>query len=512
MSSIAPPRTLREVLALARSGPEDTGLVVVDRRERETFVSWREIGDQAEILARGLVAGGVERGDRVLLPLPSSREFAVAFFGAVLAGAVPAPCPPAPPFSRADETRDRIEVRRAAIEARVVLDEVAVRELLRSEDSSEEDSSEAAPSSPEDLALVQFSSGTTSEPKAVALSHRAVTAQLDLLDAVFADQPGRAHLAVSWLPLHHDLGLVGFFLAAARRPARLVLLPPELFAARPAAWLRAISRHRATVSAAPNFAYALAAARIRDEELEGVDLSSWTVALNGAETVTERAMEAFAARFARFGFDRRALTPVYGLAEATLAVTIPPLGRGPRIVERDGVRRVSVGRPLAGFAVEIGEGGSVLVSGPSLFERYWGSSEETDRVLRGGVLDTGDLGFLEDGELYLTGRAKEVLVLRGENHSPETIEEAAMEVEGVLPGGVAAIAQLDDDALEERLVLYVERARDASNAPDAHLARAVEDAVARTIGLRPARVIVLPPGRLPRTTSGKIRRGAIVCA
>jgi acyl-CoA synthetase (AMP-forming)/AMP-acid ligase II len=201
---------------------------------------------------------------------------------------------------------------------------------------------------------------------------------------------------------------------------------------------------------------------------------------------------------------------VYGLAEATLAVTIPPLGRGPRIVERDGVRRVSVGRPLPGFAVEIGEGGRVLVSGPSLFERYWGSIEETERVLRGGVLDTGDLGFLEDGELYLTGRAKEVLVLRGENHSPETIEEAAMEVEGVLPGGVAAIAQLDDEALEERLVLYVERERDA--ACDADLARAVEDAVARTIGLRPARVIVLAPGRLPRTTSGKIRRGAIEAA
>jgi acyl-CoA synthetase (AMP-forming)/AMP-acid ligase II len=496
---------LREVLALARSGPEDTGLVLVDRRERETFVPWREIGEQAEILARGLLARGVERGDRVLLPLASSREFAVAFFGTVLAAAVPAPCPPAPPFSRADETRDRIEVRRAAIEARLVLDEAAVRDLLRAELTV------ALPvSSSEDLALVQFSSGTTSEPKAVALSHRAVTAQLDLLDHVFADQPGRAHVAVSWLPLHHDLGLVGFFLAAARRPARLVLLPPELFAARPSSWLRAISRHRATISAAPNFAYALAAARIRDEEIEGVDLSSWAVALNGAETVTERAMEAFAARFQPFGFDRRALTPVYGLAEATLAVTIPPLGRGPRVVERDGVRRVSVGRPLPGFAVEIGEGGRVLVSGPSLFERYWGSIEETERVLRGGVLDTGDLGFLEDGELYLTGRAKEVLVLRGENHSPETIEEAAMEVEGVLPGGVAAIAQLDDEALEERLVLYVERERDA--ACDADLARAVEDAVARTIGLRPARVIVLAPGRLPRTTSGKIRRGAIEAA
>ena len=500
------PRTLGEVLTQARGAPEDIGLVLVDRREREEFASWREIAEQSERLAQALMARGVGCGDRVLLALPSSREFAVAFFGAVLAGAAPAPCPPPPPFARPDETRDRLERRRAALDACWVLDERSVRSLL--EESPSEPPRAFPEITAEDLALVQFSSGTTSDPKAVALSHRAVTVQLDLLDQAFVDRPGRRHVAVSWLPLHHDLGLVGFFLAAARRPAQLVLLPPELFAARPASWLRAISRHRGTISAAPNFAYALAASRIREEDLVGVDLSCWEVALDGAETVTERALESFAARFAAHGFDRAALTPVYGLAEATLAVTVPPLGRGPRVVERDGQRRVSVGAPLPGFEVEIGEHGRVLVSGPSLFAGYWGQPEETARVLREGVLDTGDLGFLDDGELYLTGRAKDVLVLHGENYSPETIEESVVEVPGVVPGGVAAVARVDERALEESLFLYVERDRD-HEALDAEIARAVEEAVARTIGLRPARVVVLPAGRLPRTTSGKVRRSAI---
>jgi fatty-acyl-CoA synthase len=520
------PRTLVDVLDRARRGAPTAGLVRVDRHERESFVSWREIAARAERVAARLVSHGVERGDRVLVALGGQDGFAEAFFGAVVAGAAPAPCPPAPPFTPREEARAAIAARSSAIAARVVIDRQWMDELGQAETAP------AAPPpspptevAPGDLALVQFSSGTTDDPKAVALSHRAVVEQLARLDRWLPRAP-RADLGVdigvSWLPLHHDLGLVGFFLAAAFRPARLVLLPPELFAARPAAWLRAIARHRASVSAAPNFAYVATAERVDTDDLHGVDLACWRVALNGAEMVTPAALELFAHRFTPHGFERTALTPVYGLAEATLAVTMPPVGRGPRIV-RSGEREfVSVGAALDGFTVSVvdeagrelepGQTGRVVIAGPSLFDGYWGRPAETAAVLDRGRLDTGDLGFLADGELFITGRAKDVLVVRGRQRAPEEFEEPAATTAGVVPGGAGAVMLPVRPATGrdggEELVIFVERER-ASPMPDDELEKAVSDQVTRASGVRPGRVVVVGAGRLPRTTSGKVRRSAL---
>ena len=496
----------------------------VDRHERERFFAWSEIVERAEAQAVDLVARGVRPGDRVGIALPTSPEFAVAFFATAFAGAAPAPCPPPPRFATRAEVVASLETRRRAADWRLLISESAYQDAFPgfvqsavAAPHSGEVHEPGDPREPSDLALVQFSSGTTAVPKAVALSNRAVVEQLDLLDSLFADLPQRRKLVgVSWLPLHHDLGLVGFFLAAARRPARLVLLAPELFAARPAHWLRAISRHGdagdvGVVSAAPSSGYAHAALQARDEDLRGVDLSAWSIAWNGAETVAPRAIDAFVDRFAPYGFDRQAMTPVYGLAEATLAVTIPPLGRGPRVVERDGRALVALGPPLPGFRIELRGPARdrVHIAGPSLFECYWNDDASTAAVLDQGWLDTGDVGFLDAGELVLTGRAKDVLVLRGANFSPEVIEEAAARAPGVAPGAAAATAGLAEDALEEELTVFVERDREASEAAVAMLAEVVTREVVRATGLRPARVVVLEPGKLPRTSSGKVQRSAL---
>jgi acyl-CoA synthetase (AMP-forming)/AMP-acid ligase II len=310
------------------------------------------------------------------------------------------------------------------------------------------------------------------------------------------------------------------------------LIPPELFVARPAIWLRALSRYRGTISPAPNFAYALCADRIRDEELEGVDLSSWLVALNGAEPVTPEVLSRFVERFRPFGLREETLTPVYGLAEATLAVTFSDVAsvfRQSRFdrhalansnVARpatDGLSLVSVGRPLPGFSLRIcdtdgkplDEGwiGRVQVRGPSLMNGYFEMDQATAQSLLEGWLDTGDTGFIHRGELYLFGREKDVIVVRGQNHAPEEIEQAADEVAGVRKGCCAAVGVVSEGGDGETLVLLVERCGAGASGSDDALAERVNGRVISATGLRPERVVILEPGTLPRTSSGKIRRG-----
>jgi acyl-CoA synthetase (AMP-forming)/AMP-acid ligase II len=324
-----------------------------------------------------------------------------------------------------------------------------------------------------------------------------------------------------------------------------------VFLARPGLWLRAISRHRGTVSPAPNFAYGLCLKRIRDEELAGCDLSSWQLALNGAEPVSAGVLRRFGERFAKFGLDPRALTPVYGLSEASLAVTFTPRGRGARFtaleagplhtrreaIPADGnsagessvVEVASVGVPLPGLAVQIcrslsepqplGEGvvGRVLVRGPSIMSGYFGQPEATARALQGGWLDTGDLGFILGGELHLCGRAKDLVILRGQNHAPQEFEDALEGLPGVRTGCAAAVgfvppgggAEAEDG---EQLLLLVEReGEQPSETASADAAPPLEEQIrARVLertAVRAHTVLLLAPGTLPRTSSGKLRRG-----
>lgn len=530
---------------LERVGPQsEGGLRFVDRTERASWLSWAEVRDRALAVRGGLQALGIGRGERVALVFPTGPEFFDAFFGALLAGAVPVPLYPPVRLGRLDEYLHRTARMLEASGARLVLADGRVRRLLgqavaaarpslgcHSLDELPRETGKAVTVEPSDLALVQFSSGTTFDPKPVALSHRAVVAQTEALNGFWRDTAELRHSCVSWLPLYHDMGLIGCVLPALSRDASLTLLGPELFVARPALWLRALSRYRGTISPAPNFAYGLCLTKVSDDEMEGVDLSGWRTALNGAEAVAPSVLRAFVERFARWGFRPEALTPVYGLSEAALAVTFSDLARPFRGAcfdrdalssenkarpKADGREIVSVGRPLPGFRIRILDAdgnelperavGRVWVAGPSLMDGYLGHPEATARALRDGWLDTGDLGFLMDGELWLTGRAKDVVILRGRNYAPEEIERAVEGVPGARTGCAIAASWLPEGAPGEVLALFVEASRQATPAERTALPAACREAVLGATGLSVDRVEVLAPGTLPRTSSGKLRR------
>jgi acyl-CoA synthetase (AMP-forming)/AMP-acid ligase II len=380
---------------------------------------------------------------------------------------------------------------------------------------------------PEALALIQFSSGSTVDPKPVALRHAHLMAQLAALEAELPPPTDVTPVGVCWLPLYHDMGLIGCLLSAVYYPGRMVLIPPEVFLARPALWLRALSRHRGFVSPAPNFAYGLCLKRVKDAEMEGVDLSHWRHALNGAEPVSLETLRRFSERFSRWGFQAGALRPVYGLSEASLAVAFPPVGRGPRALgvdarvlatERrvvDGSREVvSVGRPVPGCEVRVRDElgyelperrvGRVFARGPSVMECYFGHPEATERALDAeGWLDTGDLGFEADGELFLTGRAKDLVIIRGANHAPQEFEECLEGVEGLRTGCAVALGFTPEGEQDEALLLLAEH---APGAAVEGLEERVREAVLAGTGVRAHTVRVLEPGTLPRTSSGKLRR------
>ena len=531
--------TLGELLAAAAAC--DAGVTFVGLREEEVHVPWREVHARARRAAGALVARGVRPGDRVAIVLRTEPAFLDAFFGAVLAGAVPVPLYPPVRLGRMDEYAAATARMLAVSGARVVVASSTIARVLGRAlagagpglDLGLLDAADLAhgretvvPTSGSDLGLVQFSSGSTVDPKPVALTHGALAAQLATLLALLRPTPADA--AVSWLPLYHDMGLIGCLLGAAAYPGPIVLIPPEHFLARPALWLRAVARHRGTISAAPHFAFAYAADRVRDEDLAGLSLASWRVVLDGAEPVTSGALQRFAARFAPFGLDPGALMPVYGLSEAALAVSFCPRGREP-VAERvdpapepggpvgpGGREVVSVGAPVPGVEIEIrdGEGralpertlGRIHVRGPSLMEGYLGDPAATERALAGGWLDTGDLGFHAGGEIFVHGRAKDLVIVRGANHAPEEFEACLAGIAGLRPGCAVAIGRVAPGGDAEELVLLVELSREELGDGPERLAAEVAETVASRTGIRPAAVHLLEPGTLPRTSSGKMRR------
>ncbi len=528
-----PAPTLGAALAAAAAADTGRGLRFLDRHERETRVDWPDVYARARRTAGGMLARGVSPGDTVGIVLPTGPAFFDAFFGAVLAGAVPVPLYPPVRLGRLTEYHARTAAMMTAARVRLLLTDARTWRILGEAvalarpplgavdiaDVTGEPHHAAV--SGDALAFVQFSSGTTVAPKPVALQHRAVIANASAILGLIA--PGDEDQAgVSWLPLYHDMGLVGAVFVALLRAGDLTLLGPEVFIGRPGLWLRALGRTGAHISPAPNFAYALCVDRVTDAEMEGVDLSRWRYALNGAEPVSPATLRRFVDRFAAWGLRPDALTPVYGLAEASLAVTFSALdepfrttrfdraalAEGRAVPAADGVELVSVGTPLPGMAVDVPEGrvGPVKVSGPSLFAGYLHQPERTAEAMVDGWLETGDLGFLHEGELYLTGRAKDVVILRGQNHAPHEIEQAVDAVEGVRTGCAAAVAWRAEGAEEEGLVVFVEVKADAPEGPTP-LAERCSTAILTATGLDPALVVLLAPGTLPRTSSGKIRRG-----
>jgi acyl-CoA synthetase (AMP-forming)/AMP-acid ligase II len=534
------PRHATLPAALAAAALRGCGVTFVDLHERETYLSWAEVRARAERAAAALAAMGVDPGDRVAIVLRTEPAFLDAFFGAWLAGAVPVPLYPPVRLGRMDEYTAQTGRMIAASGARLVLSSGGARRLLGAavelgrpplgcrdaSDLAEVPARIDRQVAPDALGLVQFSSGSTVEPKPVALTHAALAAQADAL--VAATAPGPEDVLASWLPLYHDMGLIGALLAAMSYPGPLVLVAPEHFLARPALWLRALARHRATISAAPSFAYAYAAERVRDADLEGLSLAGWRLALDGAEPVSGDAMRRFAARFAPHGFDPGVLVPVYGLSEAALAVTFGRPGRPPGGLRVDAVRLardgvvvpgdrevIPVGRPLPGVEVEVraphggpaGEErlGRIHVRGPSLMREYLGDPAGTRAALAGGWLDTGDLGFVAGGELFVHGRAKDVVMVRGANRAPEEFEAALAGVAGLRPGCAVALGFEPPGGAGEALLVLAERSRDPGRG-DGEIEAAARRAILDRTGVAPHALLLLEPGTLPRTSSGKLRR------
>jgi 1-acyl-sn-glycerol-3-phosphate acyltransferase len=540
-----------------------------DDGERSLTLTFGELYAAGNRCAAELARRGVPAGGRVALMLPTSRAFFVSYAGILLAGAIPVPI--YPPF-RADRIEE-YAARQSAIlnNAEVCLlltfrRAEAVAKLLRPRVSSLsgvvdaekliEAADNAPPPSPgalplhlsgsrarqgSDIALLQYTSGSTGDPKGVMLTHANLLANMRAIGG--AVQLGADDVGISWLPLYHDMGLIGAWLTLLHFGTPLAVMSPLAFLTRPERWLQAFHKHRGTIAAAPNFAYELCVRKIADKDIKGVDLSSWRAALNGAEPVNPETLERFAERFASYGFRREAQLPVYGLAESSLAVTFPPLNRGPLVdrVEREtftaqgravpaaaedksAIAFVSSGGALPRHEVRIVDErgdevadrteGFLWFRGPSATSGYYRNSKATEALLPRGAstnpgeyawVSSGDRAYRADGEFYVTGRVKDIIIKGGRNLYPHEVEELAARAEGIRKGCIVAFGLTDEAAGTEKLVVVAET-RERDGARRAALASAVTDVVSRGLGLPPDRVELIPPGSIPKTSSGKLRR------
>jgi acyl-CoA synthetase (AMP-forming)/AMP-acid ligase II len=541
----------------------------------ETTFSYTAIERASARYGGALQALGLQKGDRVALILPQAEDFILCFFGAVRAGIVPVPIYPPLGLGQLQGYLDNTRHIVAKSGARALVTSSTIKRLLGTVQAScpaleqvvavegIRESLEAL--KPEkitvdDVAFLQFTSGSTSRPKGVSVTHLNLAMNIHYIMELGLKVNPEHDVGVSWLPLYHDMGLIGFVLTPLMQAIPCVFLPPLLFLKRPVSWFQAITRHKGTIAYAPNFAYALCSKRIREKDLEGIDLSSWRVAGCGAEPIRPETLETFADTFARVGFRKEALFPSYGMAESTLAVAFSPLGDGVKILSVDGptlwaeglaavaregdehaVRLVSCGSEFPEHKIRIFDPddarsdtplpedrvGEIRISGPSVMAGYWEDAERTRETFAGPFLRTGDLGFLHGGELYICGRSKEVVIVNGRNYYPQDMEWEASKVEGIRKGNVIAFGARDPSGIErdrERVVVAFEmqddtapalRAErgvhdeDASDRVDhAHaLSQAVRKAVQDGMALTLDDVVPLAPGVLPKTSSGKLQRG-----
>jgi fatty-acyl-CoA synthase len=554
--------TLTEIVRLRGLGePERAHIHLYDDKEQIHTITFGELYQRASSVAGELQRRGLEAGQTAAIMLPTCAEFYYTFAGILLAGGIPVPI--YPPF-RADRIaeyaarqanilsnagcRFLVTFRQAEGLAKLLKPRVAsLREVLNAEKLAEPapTSTQQSPAtwrpvenlahqaSGAETAFLQYTSGSTGVPKGVTLTHANLLANIRDMVAGAEVRPG--DFMVSWLPLYHDMGLIGAWMAPLFCGVPVAVMSPLAFLSRPARWMQAIHRHRATLSPAPNFAYELCVNKVADRDIEGVDLSCWRAALNGAEPVRADTLERFAARFAPYGFRREAVAPVYGLAEATLAISIPKIGPGFRVdrigretFESQGraipaaandaspLEFVSAGKPLANVEVRIvsSDGsdaderaeGQLWFRGPSATSGYYRNPEATRQVMReGGWLDSGDLAYRADGELFITGRVKDVIIKAGRKLYPHEIEDIAGRVAGVRTGCVVAFGAPDARSGTERLVVAAEVRRSAS-AQTKGIVAEVTRTVNELMGVPPDLVELLPPQSIPKTSSGKLRR------
>jgi fatty-acyl-CoA synthase len=534
-------RTLPE--ALADAAATDAGYCFVSPAG-DRVRTFAEIRSTALGVARALTEAGLRRGDLVGIVIADAESFLTTLFGASLAGVIPASL--YPPATTSDLPRYveltcgilRASRARALVTSAALLPTfAAVRGSCPDLDLVLASETLDAPAiepdvlpTVNDIAFVQFTSGSTSAPKGVALTHANLSANIDAFRGPAGVAACSDDIAVSWLPLNHDMGLVGMALGSVYAQRPCVLLPPAAFVKRPAEWLRAITRHRGSISFAPNFAYDLCVRRVKD--LSGLDLTSWRIAGCGAEPIHPATLAAFAEKFAPAGFSDTSFLPCYGLAEHVLAASFPPRGRRPvtdRVsADHLSARRVAVPDAGAGAVPLVSCGtalpdhkiciideadrplpdrhvGEILLQGPSVMVGYYKQDALTAQVIRNGWLRTGDLGYMSEGELFVCGRAKDIIIVNGRKYHPQDLEWAVDDLTGVRPGRVVAFGATEHGRAD-RVVVVVEP---SGTVPGDALTEAIRRRISDVFGLYVDDVAIVSKGAVARTTSGKVQRGAM---
>ncbi|KYF74454.1 acyl-CoA synthetase [Sorangium cellulosum] len=544
-------RTFVEVLQ-QNSVHADRAVTFVRSSGEERSVSYAELWLEARRRAYALRKLGLRKGDRVALILTEADEFVLTFVGALTAGIVAVPMYPPQSLAKLEAYSETVQHILAASGARVLVTNEQLKEMIDAylaanghggaaggqglkivveRDLREADGSDAAGASEpwqvslDDLAFLQFTSGSTSRPKGVMVTHRnlSVNSHAIMFDGLRSTPEDRG---VSWLPLYHDMGLIGFVIAPLYALVPVMFLPTTSFIRRPSLWLDAIHRFRGTITFAPNFAFALATRAVTDTQAGSWDLSCLRALGCGAEPIQADVLRAFLDRFGKQGLRPQSILPSYGMAEATLAITFSDL-EAPLTTDRVDAKAmqagkarpanggaalelVSCGRPLPCHELIIAgpdgaplgerEVGEIWVRGPSVAAGYFNEPEQTEVAFGGGWLRTGDLGYTVAGEVYLCGRSKDLIILGGKNYFPQDIERVASSVEGVRAGHCVAFSCLGA-AGAERAVVVAEAKRSVAG-----VAQAITQAVRAELGVQLSEVALIKRGTLAKTSSGKVRR------
>lgn len=543
-------QTLQEVLKwYAWNYPNYPEFQLYDDDDEGEIVSYGTLLSQAELLAAGLQQLDVTLQQPVALMLPTGKDYFYSFYGVLLTGGIPVPLyPPARPTQLEDhikrhtgilnncQARVLITVKEAKNIARVLKAHVhSIQHIVTVEELiSGKHDLHLVNFKPQDIAFVQYTSGSTGSPKGVVLTHQNLLSNIQAMGR--AVEVDHRDVFVSWLPLYHDMGLIGAWLGSLYFGARLVVMSPLAFLTKPERWLWAIHRHGGTLSASPNFGYEFCTRRIEDADIENLDLSSWRAAFNGAEPVSPDTVERFCNRFANRGFRRKAYMPVYGLAENSVGLAFPPLNRGPLIdrIQREVFMQTGQAIPAAGddeSAIEFVACGQVLQQhqirivdeageevagrcqgrlqfrGPSATGGYFRNPEKNQALFHQGWLESGDLAYIANNDVYLTGRTKDIIIRGGRNIYPHELEDAVGEIKGIRAGRVAVFGCEDRHSKTEMLVVLAET-RESGKTQLANLHTEINHVVNDLVGLPPDDIVLAPPGSVLKTSSGKLRRAA----
>ena len=545
-------KTVSEVLRRqTERDPARVHIHLLDQ-DRGLDISYGQLYASASRIAAGLAASGLRRGETVAIMLPTCEDFFSSFLGVMLAGGIAVPVyPPARPnqletyiqrqtrILKNAQVRFLISFERVRAVANVLGGHLpSLQESLGASLLADRGRHAPVPDvEPAEICFIQYTSGSTGDPKGVTLTHANVLSNIRGIGFAVEVQPTDA--VVTWLPLYHDMGLIGSWLFSLYYGLPITVLSPLDFLVRPERWLWALSDSKGSLCPAPNFAFELCVRKVTEQAMEGVDLSPWRVAINAGEPVLPATLRRFTERFRPWGFDERSLMPFYGLAESSVALTYPPFWRGPVVDTIDRIAYESTGRalpstadgaesilefvgngkPLPGHEVKVVDDdgailpdrtrGRILFRGPSRTNGYFRNPDATAAVLDAdGWIDSGDLGYVDDDELYVTGRLKDCIIKGGRNIIPQDVEMASWEVEGIRKGCVAAFGCIDPGSGTEKLVVVAET-RVSGSAARKLIRTAVTEAVAAKVGIPPDDVVLVAVGVVPKTSSGKIQRSAI---